>query len=260
MEENLLLRNSWRVGKISLIKMLTQIHMRDIQNILGYLFCFFCLTCLENCTMPDQKVYRVKKVDLAGNLNAIDWSKSQKITDFISPWREAPANTSFRSLHDRDYFYFRFEVVEPNILVYRDSDHEEEVVRSERVEIFFRQNDALDPYYCLEMDASGRVFDYQAAHYRKFKPEWGWPDGHLEVIATDTDDGYVVTGKISLESLRALGLLSENRLQAGLFRGRRTSEKSDTDAEFHWVSWVDPQTEQPDFHVSSSFGELVLVD
>jgi hypothetical protein len=43
-----------------------------------------------------------------------------------------------------------------------------EVVNSERVEIFFRKDEALTPYYGLELDANGRVLDYEAEYHRKF--------------------------------------------------------------------------------------------
>ena len=217
----------------------------------------------DSCSESSGSSYEVKRMDqtnsLVADLQAIDWSNSNLLTDLISPWREAPSNTTFQALWDDHYFYFKFEVLEDNILIYREKDLEEEVVGSERVEIFFRQDEELNPYYCLEMDASGRVFDYKAAHYREFEREWSWPKDQLIVEASQSNGGYTVTGKISLESLEELGLLKDNKLQAGLFRGR-CLQAGGGDATFHWISWVHPETEQPDFHVASSFGELVLVE
>ena len=219
-----------------------------------------CLTCTQSCMTQENSVYQVQKIETAQSLEEVDWTQVEILTEFISPWRDAPANTNFKAVWDEDYLYFRFHVVEPNIMVYRDQDHEMEVVRSERVEIFFRKDEALNPYYCLEMDASGRVFDYEAKHYRQFNTAWTWPVGGLEVKANSTTNGYLVTGKIGIQSLNQLGLIKDQTLEVGLFRGRRTSmEESASDADFHWVSWVDPETEQPDFHVASSFGKLILV-
>ena len=204
--------------------------------------------------------YEVHRIDNVTELGDIDWSNSKVLEEFTSPWQQAPSHTTFRALWDDENVYFRFDVVEPNIMVFSETDDEQEVVRSERVEIFFRQDADLNPYYCLEMDASGRVFDYEAAHYRQFKPQWGWPEGQLKVMAAPTSDGYRVTGSVSLQSLVELGLLQQNLLQVGLFRGRRTSHlESASDADFHWISWVHPQTEEPDFHVASSFGQLILL-
>ena len=222
-------------------------------------YSFFILF-LVSCTMTPNDTYQAKKVKESTNLENVDWQQAELLSDFISPWQDAPAHTTFRALWDDNNLYFRFDVVEPNIMVYSDTNDEQEVVRSERVEIFFRQNEDLNPYYCLEMDASGRVFDYQAAHYRQFKPGWSWPEGQLEVKASNSSDGYKVTGRVSLQSLKNLGLLNDHKLQVGLFRGRRTSQQeSGSDADFHWISWIHPETAEPDFHVASSFGQLLLV-
>lgn len=217
---------------------------------------------IQSCQKSMEDIYYVERMDQQedspGNLVDIDWSHARLLNDFVSPWQQAPTNTIFRALYDDDFFYFRFDVKESNILVYRNQNDEQEVVRSERVEIFFRQDERLDPYFGLEMDASGRVYDYQAHHYRKFEPQWTWPEGQLEVRSKRLTDGYTVMGKVGLESLKTLGLMDGNRLQAGLYRGRCTQLQGGN-AEFHWISWIDPKTEQPDFHVASSFGALVFI-
>jgi hypothetical protein len=237
-----------------------------IHNDQGTAYLYFVLIvilALVGCTSQNGPTYLVKQINQSdgkvGPLNTVDWSQANLLNDLISPWREAPSNTTFQALWDDQYFYFKFAVLEDNILIYRDQDLEEEVVGSERVEIFFRQDEELNPYYCLEMDASGRVYDYKAAHYREFVREWSWPRDQLMVEASQSEDGYTVAGKISLVSLKELGLLKENKLQAGLFRGRCLQAGGD-DSSFHWISWVHPETDQPDFHVASSFGELVLVE
>ena len=231
---------------------------------LRYYFVISSSILLQTCSMTEKPSYRINKISdtgsIATDMESIDWSQADMLDTFISPWRtKGSENTNFQALWDQQYVYFKFEVQEDNILIYRDQDLEQEVVGSERVEIFFRQDEALNPYYCLEMDASGRVFDYQASRYRQFKPEWGWPSGHLEVRAKASDQGYQVVGKVTIESLKQLGLLAENKLQMGLYRGRCLQIGGD-DSTFHWISWVDPQTEQPDFHVASSFGEMLLIE
>ena len=228
-----------------------------------YLTVFLIMVGLQSCSEHSASLYQVERMKRAGSpvtdLNAIDWSNSNLLTDLISPWQQAPSNTTFQALWDDQYLYFKFDVKEENILIYRDQDLEREVVGSERVEIFFRRDDQLNPYYCLEMDASGRVYDYKASHYRQFEDTWTWPQDQLLVEAKRSEGGYAVLGKIGLRSLEELGLLKEDTLQAGLFRGH-CLEAGGGDSSFHWISWVDPETEKPDFHVASSFGELVLVE
>lgn len=44
---------------------------------------------------------------------------------------------------------------------------------------------------------------------------------------------------------------------AGVYRAEfSTPEKDGDDPIMEWISWVDPKTEEPDFHVNSSFGEF----
>ena len=189
------------------------------------------------------------------------WEEANINTDFYYPWDDAEApKTIFRALYDDQYFYFRFDVEDENVLTFVDKNHKMEVVDSDRVEIFFRQNEALNSYYCLEMDAHGRVLDYKARYYRDFDFEWQWPGtSNLEVKALENANGYVVEGAIKLSSLEELGLLKNNVLQAGLYRGYCMSlPKGDKEADLRWISWIKPDSEQPDFHIPSSFGMLKL--
>ena len=44
---------------------------------------------------------------------------------------------------------------------------------------------------------------------------------------------------------------------AGVYRAEfSTPEKDGDDPIMEWISWVDPKTEEPDFHVNSSFDEF----
>ncbi len=166
---------------------------------------------------------------------------------------------SFRALWDDDRFYFRFDVESILVRTYLAENHKMEVLDSDRVEIFFRRNDRLDPYYCLEIDALGRVLDYRASFYRIFEYEWQWPgNNQLKVESAQIESGYIVEGSITLASLRDLALLDNNELQAGLFRGECLKVR-DPQSGFSWISWVKPDSDQPDFHIPSSFGVINLV-
>jgi hypothetical protein len=165
---------------------------------------------------------------------------------------------TFRALWDDDRFYFRFDVESTHIRTYVKDNHKMEVVDSDRVEIFFRRNDRLDPYYCLEMDPLGRVMDYRAFFYRIFEYGWQWPgNNQLKVKSTKVESGYIVEGSITLASLRDLELLNNNELQAGLYRGE-CLKTDDSQPGFEWISWVKPDSDHPDFHIPSSFGVIKL--
>ena len=134
-------------------------------------------------------------------------------------------------------------------MVYVETNHKLEVIHSERVEIFFRSDEKLNPYYCLEMDPNGRVLDYEATHYRNFNRDWQWPDD-LEIQTKIESDKYILTGKIKLKTLEDLKLLQGNQIQAGLYRGH-CSALEGKKATLKWISWVDSKTPEPDFHVAS---------
>ena len=87
----------------------------------------------------------------ANSMNLI-WEKANEINDFSYPCdNERPPKTTFRALHDDNFFYFRFDVEDENVLTYVKEDHKMEVLNSDRVEIFFRQNEELDPYFCYSL-------------------------------------------------------------------------------------------------------------
>jgi hypothetical protein len=93
--------------------------------------------------------------------------------------------------------------------------------------------------------------------------------------------GYAVEGRIPLASLEQLGfprLRPGVTIRCGLYRAEFSHDRSSRPVEpketihnrgrksvgsppiEHWISWVDPQTPEPDFHVPSSLGRLKIVD
>ena len=184
--------------------------------------------------------------------NDVFWKNSPALTHFFYPWNaELPPATIFRALYDSKYLFFRFDVIDSDIHASKGSNDKMAVLTSDRVEIFFRSDSSMEVYYGLEMDPLSKVLDYKAEFYRKFDYNWTWKG--LEIYSEFTLNGYRVIGCISQDSLRKLDLLKENKLECGLFRGKCLSE-----AVFKWISWVKPKSEQPDFHIPSAFGELVL--
>jgi hypothetical protein len=231
-----------------------------ISRILAALILF--LPMLSNGqTRSPYEVHRIPagKMTLTGRGDHPLWRKAGSLTDFIYPWNEGrPPAMSFQAVHDKDWLYGLFRVHDPKkILVYRDKDSKLETLRSDRVEIFFRQDARMDPYYGLEMDAEGRVYDFQTSFPNKSNPAWFWPAGHLKIASAYTPDGYTLEFAVSKKSLKELGLLNKNKIEAGLYRGECIN-LVDGKAEFKWISWVRPDTETPQFHTPSSFGLLML--
>jgi hypothetical protein len=209
-----------------------------------------------------KSVYPVNKIKddfiITGTGSSPLWKEATVLSDFTYPWEKGdPSPTSFRALHSDAWIYFLFNVVDSDVKIYVDSNEKSEAVRSDRAEIFLRKDAAMSPYYCLEIDAAGRVFDCKGEFYRKLDTSWAWPDGHLKAKSTATTDGYVVEIAISKTSLNELSLLNDGRLEAGLFRADCIELKG-KQAKFKWISWLKPETSAPDFHTPSAFGVLQL--
>lgn len=191
-----------------------------------------------------------------------DWknlSASFEVRDFHSPWVDTPfAPTVFRAITDSAWLYFSFEVAD-SLLVMLPFTEESDVASGDRVEVFLSGDSTLGNYYCLEMGPKGDVLDYRAAYYRQFDDTWGLPD--LAVAAQVIPGGYTVEGRIPIDFLRSL---SEDTLPAGNFTVyvglyRAEYQKAHTEADpVQWLTWVDPNTAAPDFHVPSSFRPIQI--
>ena len=220
-------------------------------------------TTTETHSIDSATIYHVNKLttsdfDYLNTATNSWWNQAEVTRDFRYPWRqEAPPETTFRALYDDTYFYFLYEVVDTDLHVFTETGSEVDVENSDRIEIFFLSDGAMNPYYCLEMDTQGNVYDYEARFYRNMNIDWAWPEGELDVHALPYENGYAVAGRISLASLRALNAIQDNQLTAALLRGN-VVEHTGEEPVFKWVSWAHPEAAEPDFHIPSAFGTLVL--
>lgn len=188
-----------------------------------------------------------------------NWDAVRELKDFTYPWQsEMPPKTIFKAYHDSNYLYFRFEAYGPKPLIFVENNNKLEVTKSERVELFFRSDEKMQPYYCLEMDPNERILDYKADYYREFDRSWEWPES-LCINTNIEAERYTLEGKVSLSTLKQLGLLKDNKIEVGVFRGHCTALNEDK-ANIKWISWIDSKTKEPDFHVPSAFGLFVLED
>lgn len=214
--------------------------------------------------LADTKTYHVNNIHdaeliVTGNGDSPLWKKANELTDFNYPWETgSPPHTSFRALHNKEWLYCLYDVKDDNINVYVKTNDKSEVVHSDRVEIFFRKDDRMSPYWGLELDPLARVLDYEAVYHRKFNDKWTWPAGQLIVKSNRTKDGYSVEIAIKKKSLLDLGVIKGTTIEAGLFRGNCVEIDLDGDKKIKWISWVKPASKTPDFHIPSAFGILTL--
>ncbi|NLS98256.1 MAG: endoxylanase [Planctomycetaceae bacterium] len=199
------------------------------------------------------------EINLDGIINELAWEQANLETGFAFPWENRPVpRTEFRALFDDWALYFAFRADDDDVVLAEDYQGKEDVVREDRVELFFALDDELANYYCLEIDPLGRVLDYHANYYRRFDRSWACPG--LDVTGRRTEEGYRVEGLIPLRSLQLLGfpaLDSGRPIKFGIYRAEFSHTEGSGWSE-SWISWVDPQTAEPDFHVPASFGRLVM--
>ena len=209
--------------------------------------------------MNTYKVNRITEhLNISGKADSALWSKANVLTDFISPWdSKAIEEIQFRALWNENYFFFCFRVEDASVHIDKTDDTKASINNSDRVELFFRQDENLNPYYCLEIDPSPRIMDFMAYPIKQFDFNWNWPKGEIDVKSSFDDSGFTVEGAISIKSLKAFNLIKDNVIETGIYRAKYYLQ-SDSRYEPTWITWVDPKTEEPNFHIASSFGVLSL--
>jgi Carbohydrate family 9 binding domain-like len=198
-------------------------------------------------------IYRVRSA------MSMDWEAADCLRDFSLPWDAMPApGTEFRALWSPTHLHFRFDCIDPDIVLGQGETLLDQVLDSDRVELFFAPDLSLKPYYCFEIDPRGQNAAYKAVHYRQMERNF---TGHDMVVSpTLMADGYSVAGSISLDCLRRLGVLKPeaSTMHVGVYRAE-FSRLPDGSLHRGWMPWVNPQTAKPDFHVPESFGCFELV-
>lgn len=218
------------------------------------------------------------KIKLDGKADEPEWAKAEVDKHFIFPWKKDPAPaTEFRALCDGKHLYFTFRVHDEDIVVLDTMRDEEDAMFEDRVELYFGRDEQMKDYFCAEVDSRGRAFDYRGAYYRQLDTKWSFKG--LEAKASPLPQGYVVEGRIPLASFEAAGfprLKPGVKIRCGLYRAEFSHDRSGRPVvqkpSIHnrgrqvegpppiqeWMSWVDPKTEEPDFHVPTSLGWLEI--
>jgi hypothetical protein len=225
-----------------------------------------------NADKLSKDLYFVKKINtdilVDGMLNDASWREANILTKEIKArWTSGiTPHTRFQALWNDDFLYFAFYAEDNEIILVNSILREQDIGQEDRVELFFttgtidqpiiENSDSLPEYYGIEIDAKGRVLDFSAKYYRKFNSNWNMKG--LEVVSYHDKNGYLIEGKISLSTLKDLDLINKNNeMSVGVFRGDFTKKSHEN---VRWISWIDPETSQPDFHVSKAFGRFLLVE
>ena len=138
----------------------------------------------------------------------------------------------------------------------------------------------MEDYYCLEIDSRGRVLDYRGSYYRQLDMKWRCEG--VKAAGATFDKGYTVEGRLPLTTFALMGYHGGPqpgaRILCGLYRAEFSHNRSGKPVEqretIHnrgrkpngpppieeWISWIDPKTPEPDFHVPSSLGWLEIVE
>lgn len=232
---------------------------------------------------PSDQTYLAQRIEsgqilLDGRADEPAWSHAAVESSFGFPWKSALApRTEFRALWDHENLYFTFRVEDADIVVLDNWRDELDGVFEDRVELYFSRDAKMRDYFCAEIDSRGRVLDYRARFYRQFDMNWRFPG--LETKATVRPDGYEVEGCIPLRELATLGFPAVRagvKIRIGLYRAEFSHDRSGRAASppgIHtlgrqpagpppveeWISWVNPGTAEPDFHVPASLGWLEFV-
>ena len=116
----------------------------------------------------------------------------------------------------------------------------------------------MPKYYAIEVDPLARVHDYSVVYYRHLDSDWNMEG--LITKATIDDDSYTLEAMIPMSTLKKLNLIdSDGYMRIGLYRAEFSMNDDET-IDMKWISWVNPKTKNPDYHVDSSFGEFRFIE
>lgn len=215
---------------------------------------------IDKPTIKQYKVNHIKSNSLliSGKGDSVFWVKANILNDFCSPWdKKKPTSFEFKALYDNLNLFFLFKVFDRKIHIDNSEKKYDSINNSDRLELFFKTDNNLNPYYCLEIDPTSRLMDFKALPKRNFDFNWSWPKKEISIKSNINKDYFTIEGSISLKSLKELKLLNNVKLEVGVYRAKYFSN-SKNKFDPVWVTWVNPNTIVPDFHIASSFGEFIL--
>lgn len=196
------------------------------------------------------------KITIDGEFSEKAWTKTNVISGFVYPWNPDKAQPiTFRAMYNENSLFLAYQMVDDVVIAPDYVSGEQDLIEQDRVEIYIGADNTMDKYFCIEMDVKGRKLDYMGRFHRQFDFSWEFND--VKHKGSYTADGYQVEAAISLKALDDLGVIKDGVFYAGVYR-----------ADFHYgpdssvvhvySSWLDPQVDEPDFHVPASLGVFHL--
>ena len=158
-----------------------------------------------------------------------------------APWDGLDDVTRFRCFADEERFYFYYEVMDSTLTLIDPYEGERTVDYEDRVEIFFSKDSLMTNYYCAEIDPLGRRMDYASSYKHPLDYEWDFKT--MRQSGNLTDEGYMVTGSVSIEELKEYGVDLAGGFYMGVFRA-----DFHADGSVNWYSAVETDDESPYFH------------
>ncbi len=213
---------------------------------------------------PSDRTYMVKHltgadVSLDGVPDEKAWKRAKLLKDMQFPWDDnSPSPTHFRAFYGNSGFFFSFRVRDGDVVVQETIDQEKDIAEEDRVELFFARSPGMETYYGMEIDPVGLALTFRASYYRNSDLEWDLPD--MTQQGRISKDGYSVEGRIPLSFFIRNRLFSgedANRVMTGVFRAEFSRVEGGS-IQRRWVSWIDPETGEPDFHRPGAFGWFVF--
>lgn len=211
------------------------------------------------------KTYPIHKINpnllqINGNTSHYLWEKAAVLKDFSSPWHcEDNEDIEFRALHDGEKLYLSYRVYDVSLHIESNDNSKKSIDESDRVELFMRADEHLNPYYCLEIDPLGRVQDFMARPNHQFDFSWNWPKEDIVITSNISPEWFTVELSLTIASLQRYNLIQNGRMEAGIYRAKYT-QLPNGQFEPIWITWVDPGTETPNFHTAASFGVFTFED
>jgi len=239
------------------------IKIQDIKVSLKIIACCLglaCNTASEKENAPIIPLQENVSMEIDGEIS--DWNGLKQtflVENFVAPWHQGDhGKTLFKSISDGEwvYFYFEAEDLSPVVVPFAQED---DVAQGDRVEFFVSGDPELGTYYCAELAPDGNVLDYEAKYYRKFDSSWNLKN--LEVKTKSIKNGYRVEGKLPVSFFKALDPEAKDNsctIWLGLYRADFISLEEGKD-QVNWMTWINPEVEEPDFHIPSSFQKIMLM-
>lgn len=186
------------------------------------------------------------------------WNGVPETTDFVYPWQaETPEKTSLRVFHNKTHLYLFWDVVD-STPVFVEQREEMDIAAEDRVEVYFEDEPNMANYYSMETSPTGRALDYHCKFHRRFDFSWQFPN--VQLAGEKQDGGYTVEVAFPLATLRELGVLKDDQtIHAGFFRAD-FKRNARGDVLERWISWINPNKPEEDFHVPETLGLLRLLE